>query len=67
MTTTHKFPLQVQYEEGADMNCSTPSSGFYSEVGGGGSTERGGRAEFDHLYISPEQVRSKKHVKVGSD
>lgn len=45
----------AQYTEvGTGENCSTPSSGFYSELGQE-------RPEFDHLYTSPDQVRSKKH------
>lgn len=40
----------------AEINCSTPSSGFYSELG------HETRTELDHLYQSAEQVRNKKNV-----
>ena len=60
---------RARFEDGTpDMNCSTPSSGFYSELGQE-RTELHERTdlqgtEFEHLYISPEQIRNKKHVKV---
>ena len=46
-------------------SCSTPSSGFYSEIAGsgGGGTERYGgikQRESDSLYHSAESVRLKK-------
>ena len=57
---------QTRFEEGTDVNCSTPSSGFYSELGqeqGRGPADLH-TTEFEHLYISPEQIRNKKHIKV---
>ena len=43
--------------EFTDVNCSTPSSGFYSELGSGGG---GAELMMEQLYHSAEQVRNNK-------